>query len=104
MVPALVDAALHSDVDALIFYPYLYYPTVRVIDRARVPTILHPAAHDEPALCLPVFERVFGAAEGLVFQTTAERDLVQSRFPVASHRQLLLGLGVDDPEDARASG
>ncbi len=100
VVPALVDAALHSDVDALIFYPYLYYPTVRVIDRARVPTILHPAAHDEPALCLPVFERVFSAAKGLVFQTTAERDLVQSRFPVASHRQLLLGLGVDDPEDA----
>ena len=44
-----------SDADALIFYPYLYYPTVRLIDRVRTPTILHPAAHDEPALRLPVF-------------------------------------------------
>ena len=97
VVPELVDAALDSDADALIFYPYLYYPTVRLIDRVGVPTILHPAAHDEPALRLPVFGRVFGAADGLVFQTAAERDLVQARFPVASHRQLLLGLGVDDP-------
>ena len=104
VLPDLVDAALDSDADALIFYPYLYYPTVRLIDRARVPTILHPAAHDEPALRLPVFGPVFGAADGLVFQTAAERDLVQGRFPVASHRQLLLGLGVDDPGDGPDAG
>ncbi|HEX4246177.1 MAG TPA: glycosyltransferase family 4 protein, partial [Acidimicrobiales bacterium] len=53
---------------------------------------------DEPALGLPVFPRVFAAADGLVFQTTAERDLVQRAFPVADRLQLLLGLGVDDPE------
>ena len=66
-----------------IFYPYLYYPTVRVIGRARAPTVLHPAAHDEPALQLPVFPGVFAAADGLVFQTEAERDIVQRMFPVA---------------------
>jgi glycosyltransferase involved in cell wall biosynthesis len=99
VVPALVDAALSSDADALVFYPYLYYPTVRVIDRLKRPSILHPAAHDEPALRLPVFERVFAAADGLVFQTEAERELVQGLYPVASHRQLLLGLGVDDPDE-----
>ncbi|MGA8724070.1 MAG: glycosyltransferase family 4 protein [Acidimicrobiales bacterium] len=98
VLPELVDAAVSSDVDALVFYPYLYYPTVRVIDRVKRPTILHPAAHDEPALRLPVFPRVFAAADGLVFQTEAERELVQGLFPVASHRQLLLGLGVDDPD------
>jgi glycosyltransferase involved in cell wall biosynthesis len=98
VVPELVDAARSSGADALVFYPYLYYPTVRVIDRVQRPTILHPAAHDEPALRLPVFPPVFAAADGLVFQTEAERDLVQGLFPVASHRQLLLGLGVDDPD------
>jgi glycosyltransferase involved in cell wall biosynthesis len=87
----------------MVFYPYLYYPTVRAIGAVSVPTVLHPAAHDEPALHLPVFAEVFDAADGLVFQTTAERRLVQGMFPVASHHQLLLGLGVDDPGGAGAS-
>jgi glycosyltransferase involved in cell wall biosynthesis len=98
VTPALADAAVGWDADAMVFYPYLYYPTVRVIDRVSVPTILHPAAHDEPALHLPIFPRVFAAADALVFQTEAERHLVERTFPVASHHQLLLGLGVDDPD------
>ena len=97
IVPGLVDEAASSEAEALACYPYLYYPTVRVVGQVAVPTILHPAAHDETALHLPVFTGVFTAADGLVYHTAAERDLVQSLFPVASHRQLLLGLGVDDP-------
>jgi glycosyltransferase involved in cell wall biosynthesis len=102
VVPALTEASARCDADAVIFYPYLYYPTVRAIGRVSGPTVLHPAAHDEPALHLPVFPRVFESADALVFQTVAERDLVQRTFPVASHRQLLLGLGVDDPDQMPA--
>ena len=98
LCPGLADAAAAWEADAVVFYPYLYYPTVRVIDRLTVPTILHPAAHDEPALHLPIFPRVFAAADALVFQTEAERRLVERTFPVASHHQLLLGLGVEDPD------
>jgi glycosyltransferase involved in cell wall biosynthesis len=99
VTPAVAEAAMASDADVVVFYPYLYWPTVRVIGRVRAPTVLHPAAHDEPALHLPVFPPVFEAADGLVFQTAAERQLVQRTFPVASHHQLLLGLGVEDPPD-----
>ena len=99
VVPELAEAAARSDADAVVFYPYLYYPTVRAIGRVTAPSILHPAAHDEPALHLPVFPAVFAAADGIVFQTTAERELVQGLFPVASQHQLLLGLGVDDPDE-----
>jgi glycosyltransferase involved in cell wall biosynthesis len=98
VVPELTEAAIRSDAQAVVFYPYLYYPTVRAIEQVPAATILHPAAHDEPALHLPVFPRVFEAADGLVFHTAAERDLVQETFSVASHRQLLMGLGVDDPD------
>jgi glycosyltransferase involved in cell wall biosynthesis len=98
VVPEVTEAAIESEADAMVFFPYLYYPTVRAIGQVRVPTVLHPAAHDEPALYLPVFPRVFESASGLVFQTTAERDLVQRTFPVAAHHQILLGLGVDDPD------
>lgn len=106
VIPALTDAVAAAGADALVFYPYLYYPTVRSIGRSPVPAVLHPAAHDEPALRLPVFPAVFEAADGLVFQTAAERALVQRTFPVASKRQLLLGLGVDDPDRmvTRAAG
>ncbi len=103
VTPALADAAAGWEADAFIFYPYLYYPTVRVIGRVPGPTILHPAAHDEPALHLPVFPPVFASADALVFQTEAERHLVERTFPVASHRQLLLGLGVDDPDGREAA-
>ncbi len=98
MTPDLADAATAWVGDVAVFYPYLYYPTVRVIERVSVPTILHPAAHDEPALHLPIFQEVFASADALVFQTEAERHLVERIFPVASHHQLLLGLGVEDPD------
>ena len=104
VAPALVDAAGHWDGDAMVFYPYLYYPTVRAINRVQVPTILHPAAHDEPALHLPIFPDVFAGADALVFQTEAERHLVEATFPIATHHQLLLGLGVDDPDVADRVG
>jgi glycosyltransferase involved in cell wall biosynthesis len=102
--PALVERATSVTADVVVFYPYLYYPTVRAIGRTRAPAVLHPAAHDEPALQLPVFDRVLTGADGLVFQTESERELVQRRVPVASHLQLLLGLGVDDPDVRPAPG
>ena len=98
VAPRLADAAAAWDGDAMVFYPYLYWPTVRIIDQVAVPTILHPAAHDEPALHLPIFPTVFASADALVFQTESERHLVEQLFPVATHHQLLLGLGVDDPD------
>ncbi len=96
--PELIEASVGSDADATVFYPYLYHPTVRAIGRTRGPSILHPAAHDEPALRLPVFAPVFASADALVFQTAAERGLVQRTYPVATRPQLQLGLGVDDPD------
>jgi glycosyltransferase involved in cell wall biosynthesis len=59
--------------------------------------VLHPAAHDEAPLYLPVFRRVFTGVAGLAYHTFSERRLVESTYPVASTRQIVLGLGVDDP-------
>lgn len=103
--PTLVEAVRNSDADVIVFYPYLYYPTVAGLPTVGSRAVMHPAAHDEPPLRLPVFRSVFGAARGLVFQTRSERDLVERLFPVASGRQLILGLGVEemagDPDVAR---
>ena len=104
LTPRLVDALCASAADVAIFYPYLYYPTVRAIGEVPMPAVLHPAAHDEPALYLPVFAGTFARADALVFQTVAERQLVQRHFPVAGRPQILLGLGTETPSPPRRTG
>jgi glycosyltransferase involved in cell wall biosynthesis len=93
----LLDAIASTDADVVVFYPYLYHPTVRGVSLVGRRAILHPAAHDEAPLYLPVFRPVFAAAAGFAYHTFIERRLVESTFPVASTRQIVLGLGVDDP-------
>ncbi len=102
--PDLVDAVAGSDADVVVFYPYLYYPTVRGIERVSQRAVMHPAAHDEPPLYLPCFEPVFAAAAGFVFQTDSERRLVERIFPVAHLPQILMGLGVEPAAGDPAAG
>lgn len=103
--PALVDAVAACDADVVAFYPYLYYPTVRGVPKVAGRAIMHPAAHDEPPLRLPVFGPVFRSVQGLVFHSRAERRLVVERFGVATTPQVVAGLGVEeapgDPASAR---
>ena len=93
---ALIEAVGAVAAGVLVFYPYLYHPTVRGLPRARVPTILYPAAHRELPLDLPVFDDVFGRVDGIALQTRAEQALVQQRFPASfSTPQALVGLPVE---------
>ncbi|MEM9035725.1 MAG: glycosyltransferase family 4 protein [Actinomycetota bacterium] len=100
VVPDAVDAAVASDADALISYPYLYWPTVATVRAAPERSVVHPAAHDEPMLRLPVFGEVLSSARGLVFQTRSEQHLVDRVHPVAHVPRLVLGLGVTEHEPA----
>jgi len=93
----LIDAAREVDADLVVLSPYLFHPTVRGIAAVGNRAVLHPAAHDEATLRLPMFREVFTAARGLVFYTHAEQKLVESRFPVATAAQIVLGLGCDAP-------
>lgn len=94
VTPDLVEALGHSDAQVVAFYPYLYYPTVMGIEATAAPTVLHPAAHDEPALYLKVFDATFSDADAICYHTAAERRLVQRRHRVAQIPQIELGLGV----------
>lgn len=107
VAPDVVEAAAASDADAVVFSPYLYAPIVSGVPRLGERAVLHPAAHDEPMLRLSVFKEVFESAGGLVFYTHGERQLVERRFDVVDHPQLVLGVGVDEPAvapDARVLG
>lgn len=98
--PEVVHAVSECGADVAVFYPYLYYPTVEGIRKVPMPAVLHPAAHDEPAFYLPVYRSTFRAADAIVYHSRSERQLVEGRYPVASRPQLLLGLGVDRPQEA----
>ncbi len=102
--PELIDAVAASDADVIAFYPYMYHPTVAAIGKVSAPAVLHPAAHDEPALYLPVYRGTFGDADGFCFHTAAERTLVERMYPVADKPQIVLGLGVGESQGAGRSG
>ncbi len=82
MCPGLVDAVAATDADVVACYPYLFATTVDGIAVSKVPTVLHPAAHDEPALYLSAFRRSFRDLDGFVYHTQAERDLMEYAFGV----------------------
>lgn len=101
--PDLLDAVEAVSEGVLAPFPYLYQPTVRGVQRAKVPVCLHAASHPEPPLSLPVFDVLFGSVDGLVHGSRAEQRLVLGRFPdSASKPQVVLGhpVEIDAPVDA----
>jgi glycosyltransferase involved in cell wall biosynthesis len=101
--PALLDAVAASDAHVIAFYPYLYYPTIRGLPLVRERAILHPAAHEEPALHLPVFDALFSQCRAFAFHTRSERRLVADRFGVAATPQVVVGLGVEEADGSAAA-
>jgi glycosyltransferase involved in cell wall biosynthesis len=103
-VPDLIEALRDGDADVAVFSPYLFLVTVAGIRAARMPTLLHAAAHDEPALYLPAIGDAFARSDALCYYTAAERRLVQRIYPVAEKPQIVLGIGLGDPTEGGRSG
>ncbi len=104
MCPGLVDAVADADADVVACYPYLFATTVDAIAVSRAPVVLHPAAHDEPALYLSAFRRSFREIDGFVYHTRAERALMEDVFHIGARPQTVLGLGVNEPAGAGRAG
>jgi glycosyltransferase involved in cell wall biosynthesis len=102
--PELLDAVRGSDADLVTFHPYLYAPTVLGLPLVGRRAVLHPSAHDEVPIRLPLYRDVFTAAGALVFWTRDEQAFTNRMFPVAASPQLVFGLGVESaPGDAVAA-
>ena len=104
VTPELLDALEASDADVVSFYPYLFYMTVHGLSRVQQPAVLHPAAHDEPALYLKVYADAFATADAFCYHTRAERRLVESVMDVAQTPQIVLGLGTGHPAGSGRPG
>ena len=84
--------------DVLIFFTYLYAPTVLGLEVAPQRSILVPTAHDEPAIKLEIFREVFRTPAALCYLTDSERDFVQAYFRERPLLEEVVGVGVDLPQ------
>ncbi len=89
----------HRSFDALIFFTYLYAPTVLGlrIDPGR--SILVPTAHDEPAIHLAIYKDMFRLPSGIAYNTESERNFLKITFDIRAASEETVGCGVDLLQD-----
>ena len=97
--PALLEylERNHQQYDVLIFFTYLYAPTVLGVKIAPHKTILVPTAHDEPAIHLDVYKELFSLPAGLAYNTESERRFLTTHFSIRAIEEETIGCGVDLP-------
>jgi glycosyltransferase involved in cell wall biosynthesis len=98
--PPLVDYLEHQQAgyDALIFFTYLYAPTVLGVRVAPARSVLVPTAHDEPAIQLDIYRELFSLPAAIAYNTEPERRFVAGRFPARPAIEETIGCGVDLPQ------
>jgi glycosyltransferase involved in cell wall biosynthesis len=97
--PALIEYLRrhHQQYDVLIFFTYLYVPTVLGLEVAPQRSVLVSTAHDEPAIRLEVFNDVFSRPAAICYLTESERQFVHARFADRPLIEEIAGVGVDMP-------
>ena len=88
-------AAAGAD-DVVVFFTYLYWTTWAGLPATAglVPAVLHPTAHDEPSLALPLFDATFRLPDAFAFSSEEEGALVRARFRIAPV-SAVVGIGFD---------
>ena len=85
----------HQQYDVLIFFTYLYAPTVLGLEIAPARSVLVSTAHDEPAIRLEIFKDVFRKPAALCYLTESERRFVEVQFPERPLLEEVVGVGID---------
>ncbi len=85
----------HQQYDVLIFFTYLYAPTVLGLEVAPARSVLVSTAHDEPAIRLEIFKDVFRKPAALCYLTESERRFVEVQFPDRPLLEETVGVGID---------
>jgi glycosyltransferase involved in cell wall biosynthesis len=89
----------HQQYDVLIFFTYLYAPTVLGLEIAPSRSVLVSTAHDEPAIRLEIFKDVFSRPAALCYLTDSERRFVNEQFSERPLIEEVTGVGVDTPQN-----
>jgi glycosyltransferase involved in cell wall biosynthesis len=81
--------------DAVIFFTYLYAPTVLGLRIAPERSILVPTAHNEPAIHLDLYKDLFTRPTAIAFNTEVEKAFLKSTFDIRARAEETVGCGVD---------
>ena len=100
--PALVEylGRHQRTYDALIFFTYLYAPTVLGLSVAPEKSILVPTAHDEPAIHLGIYREMVARPAAVAYNTEVERRFLTGEFPIRAVAEETVGCGVDLPQQS----
>ncbi|MBK5254638.1 MAG: glycosyltransferase family 4 protein, partial [Vicinamibacteria bacterium] len=96
-VPSLIEGLRleASRYEAVLFFTYLYYPTVEGVRVAGEKAVFIPTAHDEPPLRFAIFKSAFEGVRSYAFCSAPEARLVASRFDISKCSQAVVGIGVE---------
>ena len=110
--PALLEHLQrnHRQYEALIFFTYLYAPTVLGLEIDPARSILVPTAHNEPAIQLSLYREMFKKPAAVAFNTETEKNFLKTTFDFRAVAEETVGCGVEllpeqvqpdepDPED-----
>jgi glycosyltransferase involved in cell wall biosynthesis len=86
--------------DVVVFMTYLYTTTTQGLSTVagRVPTILQPTAHDEPAAYVSIYNSVFRQADAFLFFTAEERKVVERLYGVDPQGETI-GIGLETNQE-----
>ncbi len=100
-VPELLEFIFRRgrDYDHVLFFTYIYYPTVLGLPLVPERAVLVPTAHEEAAIGLTAYKPVFLAPRAVAYSTEEERRMVWGRFRNARVPNDVVGVGVDVPAD-----
>jgi glycosyltransferase involved in cell wall biosynthesis len=87
----------HKQYEALVFYNYLYAPTVLGLQIDPGRSILVPAAHEEPSIHLDIYRDVFSLPKAIGYLSDPERNFVAQSFGRNAVIEETMGCGVDLP-------
>jgi len=88
---------LDGEVDCFIFFTYLYAPSFFGTDCiSKSKKFLVPLAHDEKPLYLRIYDDFFNKFDGLIFNTDAEKRLLERRCGSLVDN-IVVGVSVDFP-------
>src|SRR5438477_634326 len=103
--PELLDFLFKCgrDYDHVLFFTYIYYPTVLGLPLVPERAVLVPTAHEESAIGLAAYKPVFHAPRAIAYNTEEERRMVWRRFRNERVSNEIVGVGIDVPAERNAT-